>query len=81
MKKFSGLPQKMAFLSYSIPIAADVAKQYATLFQKAGASICYTNYGISPAPGASMGSVVEYPYSKPITASSESTESITCTRG
>lgn len=58
MKKFSGLPTKMAFLSYSIPIAADVARQYATLFQKAGSSICYTNYGISPAPGASMGSVV-----------------------
>ncbi len=52
------LPSSMAILSYSIPISASAGQQFATLFQKAGVKICYSNYSIPPAPGTVMGSVV-----------------------
>ena len=58
LKKYGTLPAKMAMLAYDIPIAADVAKQYASLFTQAGATLCYTNYAVPAAPGATMGSIV-----------------------
>ena len=52
------LPKSVAILAYSIPVAADVARQYGVLLQRAGVHLCYTNYAVPPAPGATMGSIV-----------------------
>ncbi|HWA65719.1 MAG TPA: ABC transporter substrate-binding protein [Mycobacteriales bacterium] len=52
------LPKNVAILAYSIPVAADVAKQYGVLLQHAGVGICYANYAVPAAPGATMGSIV-----------------------
>ena len=58
LKKYHQMPSSMAFIAYGIPIAAQVAEQYAVLFNRAGVKTCYTNYSVPPAPGATMGSVV-----------------------
>ena len=52
------LPKSVAILAYSIPVAADVARQYGVLLQHAGVHLCYTNYAVPAAPGATMGSIV-----------------------
>lgn len=52
------LPKSMAFIAYDIPISAKVAQTYAVMFHRAGVAICYTNYSIPPAPGATMGATV-----------------------
>jgi ABC-type branched-subunit amino acid transport system substrate-binding protein len=52
------LPKSVAILAYSIPVAADVAKQYGVLLQHAGVKICYANYAVPAAPGATIGSIV-----------------------
>jgi ABC-type branched-subunit amino acid transport system substrate-binding protein len=52
------LPKNVAILAYSIPVAADVAKQYGVLLQHSGVGLCYTNYAVPAAPGATMGSIV-----------------------
>lgn len=58
LKEYGKLPKSVAMLSYGIPIAADVAKQFEVLFRLAHVPICYTNYSVSPAPGTTMGSIV-----------------------
>jgi ABC-type branched-subunit amino acid transport system substrate-binding protein len=58
LKRYHDLPSSMAFIAYSIPVAADVARQYAITFSHAGVKSCYTNYSVAPAPGATMGSIV-----------------------
>jgi ABC-type branched-subunit amino acid transport system substrate-binding protein len=57
-KQYGGLPKNIAVLSYSISISAQAGQEFAALYQKFGVPVCYTNYNISPAPGATMGSVV-----------------------
>jgi ABC-type branched-subunit amino acid transport system substrate-binding protein len=52
------LPKSVAILAYSIPVASDVGKQYGQLLQRAGVHICYANYAVPAAPGATMGSIV-----------------------
>lgn len=52
------LPPTMAFLAYDIPISAKVAETYEVLMHRAGVKTCYKNVSIPPAPGATMGSVV-----------------------
>ncbi|MDQ1373525.1 MAG: hypothetical protein QOJ09_863 [Actinomycetota bacterium] len=49
LKEYNGFPKRLALLAYSIPISADAAKQFAYSFKAAGSTICYENYGISPA--------------------------------
>jgi len=49
LKEYNSFPKRLALLAYSIPISADAAKQFAYTFQQAGSTICYENYGISPA--------------------------------
>ena len=58
LKANHDLPSSMAILSYGIPISAQAGQEYAQVFQQAGVKICYSNYNISPAPGATMGTVV-----------------------
>jgi ABC-type branched-subunit amino acid transport system substrate-binding protein len=58
LKANHDLPSSMAILSYGIPISAQAGQEYAQVFQRAGVKICYSNYNISPAPGATMGTVV-----------------------
>ena len=57
-KQYGDLPKNVCVLSYSIAISAQAAQQFAALYQKFGVPVPYTNYNISPAPGATMGSVV-----------------------
>ncbi|HVS67416.1 MAG TPA: ABC transporter substrate-binding protein [Mycobacteriales bacterium] len=52
------LPKSMAYLAYDIPISAKVAETYEVMFKRAGVQTCYKNVSIPPAPGATMGSVV-----------------------
>jgi ABC-type branched-subunit amino acid transport system substrate-binding protein len=58
LKNAGLLPKNVAILAYSIPVAADVAKQYGVLLQHAGVGICYSNYAVPAAPGATMGSII-----------------------
>jgi ABC-type branched-subunit amino acid transport system substrate-binding protein len=58
LKQYHDLPSSMAYIAYSIPVAADVARQYAITFSHSGVQSCYTNYSVAPAPGATMGSIV-----------------------
>jgi ABC-type branched-subunit amino acid transport system substrate-binding protein len=52
------LPKTMAFLAYDIPISAKVADTYEVMMHRAGVKTCYKNVSIPPAPGATMGAVV-----------------------
>jgi ABC-type branched-subunit amino acid transport system substrate-binding protein len=57
-KQYGDLPKNICILAYSIAISAQAAQQFAALYRQYGVPIPYTNYGIPPAPGATMGSVV-----------------------
>jgi ABC-type branched-subunit amino acid transport system substrate-binding protein len=58
LRQYNELPKNMCVLAYNIPISAQAGQEYATLFQKEGVPVIYTNYSIPPAPGTVMGSVV-----------------------
>jgi hypothetical protein len=58
LRQYNSLPKSIAILAYSIPISAQAAEEFATLFQSFGVSICYKNTSIAPAPGFEMSSVV-----------------------
>ncbi|MBV8692165.1 MAG: ABC transporter substrate-binding protein [Actinobacteria bacterium] len=49
LKDNNDMPKRLAVLSYSIPISADAAHQFAYTFKQAGAQICFEDYSISPA--------------------------------
>ncbi|MHB8464777.1 MAG: ABC transporter substrate-binding protein [Acidimicrobiales bacterium] len=48
LKAYNDFPTRMGFLAYQIPISAQAAKEFATLFQRAGATLCFTDYAILP---------------------------------
>ncbi len=52
------LPKSMAYLAYNIPISAKVADTYEVMMKRAGVRTCYKNVSIPPAPGATMGAIV-----------------------
>jgi ABC-type branched-subunit amino acid transport system substrate-binding protein len=58
LKNEGVLPKSMAYLAYDIPISAKVAETYEVMMKRAGVQTCYKNVSIPPAPGATMGSVV-----------------------
>jgi ABC-type branched-subunit amino acid transport system substrate-binding protein len=58
MRAGNDFPKNLAVLAYSIPIASQVAEDYANIFKSQGVHICYSNYSVAPAPGATMGSIV-----------------------
>jgi ABC-type branched-subunit amino acid transport system substrate-binding protein len=49
----------MAFLAYNIAISAEAAKQYASVYQQLGGTVCYTDYAISPASASLTPDVVQ----------------------
>jgi ABC-type branched-subunit amino acid transport system substrate-binding protein len=49
LKAAGNFPSKVALLSYSVPISADAAKEFQNMFARSGASVCFTDYSISPA--------------------------------
>jgi ABC-type branched-subunit amino acid transport system substrate-binding protein len=52
------LPKSMAYLAYDIPISAKVAETYEVMMKRAGVQTCYKNVSVPPAPGATMGAIV-----------------------
>jgi ABC-type branched-subunit amino acid transport system substrate-binding protein len=58
LSTYHQLAKNIAVIAYSIPVAADVARESAVLFKKFGAHVCYENYGVPPAPGVQMSSIV-----------------------
>ena len=49
LKQAGNFPTKVALLSYSVPISAAAAQEFQNMFASSGASICFTDYSISPA--------------------------------
>jgi ABC-type branched-subunit amino acid transport system substrate-binding protein len=49
LKQAGNFPSKVAVLAYSIPISADAAREFQNLFSQSGATVCFTDYSISPA--------------------------------
>jgi len=49
LKAAGNFPQRFAVLSYSIPISADAAQQFLTVFTHEGATSCFTDESVSPA--------------------------------
>jgi ABC-type branched-subunit amino acid transport system substrate-binding protein len=58
LKAAGVLPKSMAYLAYDIPISAKVAETYEQMMKRAGVNTCYKNVSIPPAPGATMGAIV-----------------------
>ena len=48
LKDNQEFPLRIATLAYQVKISADAAKEFNTLFQRAGAVSCFTDYGILP---------------------------------
>ncbi|HVA43298.1 MAG TPA: ABC transporter substrate-binding protein, partial [Acidimicrobiales bacterium] len=49
LKQAGNFPSRVALLAYSVPISASAAQEFQNLFSQSGASICFTDYSISPA--------------------------------
>jgi ABC-type branched-subunit amino acid transport system substrate-binding protein len=58
LKGAGALPKSMAYLAYDIPISAKVAENYEVMMKRAGVTTCYKNVSVPPAPGATMGAIV-----------------------
>lgn len=59
LKAFGDFPKRMAFLAYNVPISAQAAQQFASMYQQSGGSVCYTDYSISPATASLAGDVIQ----------------------
>jgi len=49
LKQAGNFPTKVALLAYSVPISASAAQEFQNMFAQSGASVCFTDYSISPA--------------------------------
>lgn len=49
LKQAGNFPTKVALLAYSVPISASAAQEFQNMFSQSGASVCFTDYSISPA--------------------------------
>ena len=59
LKQAGNFPSKLALLAYSVPISASAAQEFQNLFTQSGASICFTDYSISPATASLDQDVLE----------------------
>jgi len=59
LKQAGNFPSRVALLAYSVPISASAAQEFQNLFSQSGASICFTDYSISPASASLDQDVLE----------------------
>lgn len=59
LKQAGNFPHKVALLAYSVPISASAAQEFQYMFSASGASICFTDYSISPATASLDQDVLE----------------------
>ncbi|MHB1446461.1 MAG: ABC transporter substrate-binding protein [Acidimicrobiales bacterium] len=59
LKQAGNFPSRVALLAYSVPISAEAAQEFQNMFSQSGASICFTDYSISPATASLDQDVLE----------------------
>jgi ABC-type branched-subunit amino acid transport system substrate-binding protein len=59
LKAFNDFPTRIATLAYQIPISEQAAKEFNSLFVRAGATSCFTDYTILPTTTQLDGDVIQ----------------------
>jgi ABC-type branched-subunit amino acid transport system substrate-binding protein len=59
LKDNNDFPTRLASLAYQIPISEQAAKEFTTLFTRAGAVSCFTDYSILPTTTSLDGDVIQ----------------------